>query len=193
MRKIFPVWVFQTLLICLDFPTKLVWKEGNSNSGFFCWPFLLLDVLAWLLIVVRLILEQTGALNISVTLYKAMEALQWNSLSLQGLRSQQDTRQRPLCFLRVNVQHVLYSLDLHSCISQLSCLKTSVISLFLVVLSLMSFVIHRFIPFAAHLASLFSLQRDLSGTSEREEIIRGEESGTKGRAETTRAENLKVG
>lgn len=65
--------------------------------------------------------------------------------------------------------------------------------LFLVFLSFVSFVIHRFIPFAPHLASLFSLQRDLSGTSEREEIIRGEESGTKGRAETTRAENLKVG
>lgn len=63
--------------------------------------------------------------------------------------------------------------------------------LFLVFLSFVSFVIHRFIPFAAH--TLFSLQRDLSGTSEREEIIRGEESGTKGRAETTRAENLKVG
>lgn len=69
------VWVFQTLLICLDFPTKLLWKEGNSNSDFFCWPVLLLDVLAWLLIVVQLILEQTGALNISVTLYKVMEAL----------------------------------------------------------------------------------------------------------------------
>lgn len=46
--------------------------------------------------------------------------------------------------------------------------------LFLVFLPFVSFVIHRFIPFAAHLASLFSLQQDLSGTSEREEIIRGE-------------------